>query len=76
MTFALLETATCRAVVRGPFPRRAAAVAARAFSSEAPPAAAAGTTHFGFQQVREEEKKPMVASVFHKVAERCVSHGA
>jgi hypothetical protein len=28
------------------------------------------TTHFGFQQVDEEAKKPMVASVFHSVADR------
>ncbi|TMW67395.1 hypothetical protein Poli38472_011015 [Pythium oligandrum] len=28
------------------------------------------TTHFGFQQVKEEDKKPMVASVFHRVAEQ------
>lgn len=28
------------------------------------------TTHFGFQQVEETDKKPLVASVFHRVAER------
>lgn len=28
------------------------------------------TTHFGFQQVREQDKQPLVAGVFHKVAER------
>jgi 2-methoxy-6-polyprenyl-1,4-benzoquinol methylase len=38
--------------------------------SPSPPDAAGSTTHFGFQQVREEDKQPMVASVFHKVAER------
>ncbi|POM80674.1 Ubiquinone/menaquinone biosynthesis methyltransferase ubiE, partial [Phytophthora palmivora] len=27
------------------------------------------TTHFGFQQVAEEDKERMVASVFHNVAE-------
>lgn len=47
----------------------------RAFSANAAPPSGDATTHFGFQQVREEEKKPMVASVFHKVAERYVSNG-
>uniref|UniRef100_H3G7J2 2-methoxy-6-polyprenyl-1,4-benzoquinol methylase, mitochondrial n=2 Tax=Phytophthora ramorum TaxID=164328 RepID=H3G7J2_PHYRM len=32
--------------------------------------AAGSTTHFGFQQVPEEDKERMVASVFHNVAER------
>lgn len=62
-TFSCVETAAAAPVN-----------AQRSFSSSASSAAENGgsTTHFGFQQVREEEKKPMVASVFHKVAERYV----
>ncbi|KAF0717501.1 hypothetical protein AaE_010849, partial [Aphanomyces astaci] len=41
-------------------PRRTAALR-RLFSSK--------TTHFGFQQVDEHDKKPMVAGVFHSVAD-------
>lgn len=64
---ALLRSATAA------LPAESATFAQRTFSSStAPPAGGDGTTHFGFQQVREEEKKPMVASVFHKVAERYV----
>lgn len=62
-----------RVLLRSAAPTESAALAQRNFSSSTvPPADGDGTTHFGFQQVREEEKKPMVASVFHKVAERYV----
>lgn len=62
-----------RALLCSTAPTESAVLAQRNFSSStAPPAGVDGTTHFGFQQVREEEKKPMVASVFHKVAERYV----
>lgn len=50
--------------------RRCRAVGASRCLSTGASDSAAGTTHFGFQQVREEDKQPMVASVFHKVAER------
>ncbi|KAF1317625.1 Ubiquinone/menaquinone biosynthesis methyltransferase ubie, partial [Globisporangium splendens] len=65
---ALLRSASCAETAAA-----ANAGAPRSFSSSRTlPSAESGgsTTHFGFQQVREEEKKPMVASVFHKVAER------
>lgn len=39
-------------------------------SSGAASSSAGSTTHFGFQQVPEEDKERMVASVFHNVAER------
>lgn len=64
-----LRRALC---ARAAQPSRSAAL--RCFSTGGPQDAAASTTHFGFQQVREEEKKPMVASVFHKVADRCVAY--
>ncbi|KAJ0411158.1 hypothetical protein ATCC90586_005015 [Pythium insidiosum] len=46
-------------------PQPTAALLARSLSTDR-----SATTHFGFQQVKEEDKKPMVASVFHRVAER------
>ncbi|CAI5729559.1 unnamed protein product [Hyaloperonospora brassicae] len=40
------------------------------FSSSSSYTSPGPTTHFGFQQVPEEDKERMVASVFHNVAER------
>ncbi|OQR91747.1 ubiquinone/menaquinone biosynthesis methyltransferase ubiE [Achlya hypogyna] len=45
-----------------PLMRAPAKVLRRSFST-------VKTTHFGFQQVNEQDKKPMVAGVFHSVAD-------
>ncbi|RLN46180.1 hypothetical protein BBJ29_007652 [Phytophthora kernoviae] len=47
-----------------------AAGASSSTSSASAAAAPGSTTHFGFQQVPEDDKEKMVASVFHNVAER------
>eukprot|EP00644_Phytophthora_capsici_P001356 jgi/Phyca11/6207/fgenesh1_pm.PHYCAscaffold_10_\ len=52
-------------------PQAARLVRCLSVASGSSSASSAGsTTHFGFQQVPEEDKERMVASVFHNVAER------